>query len=288
MALIPPFFLDCVVAIGAPADDGTHWAASGFLYGHRSNPGEEGGKTYWLCLVTNRHVFDGLRVAVLRFNPEAAEPARQYQVALIQPDGSSVWIGHPDPKIDVAVMAINGNLLKADGIKFQFFEDDGHTATLARMTELGIAEGDGVFALGFPLGLVGGDRNYVIVRQGVIARVRDTLASASSDFLVDMTIFPGNSGGPVILRPESTAIDGTLSQVSSNLLGIVSSYLPYQDIAISTQTKRPRIIFEENTGLASIFPVDSIDETISEHRRRGKAEAPPAPPEDNKPGERST
>jgi S1-C subfamily serine protease len=217
----------------------------------------------------------------MRFNPEAAAPAKEYQAALIQPDGSSVWIGHPDAKVDVAVMAVNGERLKADGIRFHFFENDNHTATRARMRDVGIGEGDGVFALGFPLGLVGGDRNYVIVRQGVLARIRDTLAGASSDFLVDLAIFPGNSGGPVILRPESTAIGDTLAQDTAYLLGIVSSYLPYQDIAISAQTKRARIIFEENTGLASVFPVDFIDETIEEHRRRGTAEAPPAPPEDN-------
>lgn len=204
---------------------------------------------YAVYLVTNRHVFDGVKTAVLRFNPEAAEPAKQYSVPLLTPDGPSAWVGHPDPEVDVVVLPVNAGALRNDGMKFHIFQDDEHAATRARMAELGVTEGDGVFALGFPMGLVGGDRNYVIVRQGALARVRDTLAGASKDFLVDSAVFPGNSGGPVVLRPEIAAIDGTKAQNSAQLLGIVSGYLPYQDVAVSAQTKRPRIIFEENTGL---------------------------------------
>ena len=32
--------------------------------------------------------------------------------------------------------------------------------------------------------------------------------------------------------------------------------------AVSDQTKRPRIIFEENSGLATVVPVDFIVETV--------------------------
>src|ERR1019366_8874960 len=60
-------------------------------------------------------------------------------------------------------------------------------------------------SLGFPLQLVGGERNYVIVRHGTIARIGDMLAGTNKNFLVDTFIFPGNSGGPVILKPEMMA-----------------------------------------------------------------------------------
>lgn len=46
------------------------------------------------------------------------------------------------------------------------------------------------------------------------------------------------------------------------LIGIVKSYIPFQDVAISQQTKRPRVIFEENSGLANVETVDKILETI--------------------------
>ena len=81
-------------------------------------------------------------------------------------------------------------------------------------------------------------------------------------YVVDAFVFPGNSGGPVITRPETQSIQGTKFSTKANLIGIVKSYIPYNDVAISQQTNRPRVIFEENTGLTKIEPVDYILETI--------------------------
>lgn len=117
------------------------------------------------------------------------------------------------------------------------------------------------------MGIIGGDRNFVIVRGGSIARIRDTLQESSKDFLVDAFVFPGNSGGPAVSKPEALSITGTKSQSDAYLIGIIKSYLPYKDIAISEQTKRPRVIFEENSGLAAIQPIDFIQEAIQEHQK---------------------
>ncbi len=59
MALIPPFFLDCVVAIGKQSAKGERlWIASGFLYAYYLGPGLAGGeKSYRVFLISNRHVF---------------------------------------------------------------------------------------------------------------------------------------------------------------------------------------------------------------------------------------
>ncbi len=51
----------------------------------------------------------------------------------------------------------------------------------------------------------------MIVRQGAIARIRDWLGGAATEFLIDASIFPGNSGGPVLNRPEAVSITGTKS-----------------------------------------------------------------------------
>jgi hypothetical protein len=93
------------------------------------------------------------------------------------------------------------------------------------------------------------------------------LDGASPSFLVDAFIFPGNSGSPVILRPEITSISGTPPQNVAYLIGIVRSYLPYADLAISPQTHRPRVSFEENSGLAEVLPTDYIDEAITAWRK---------------------
>jgi hypothetical protein len=67
------------------------------------------------------------------------------------------------------------------------------------LKNLEVAAGDGVFVLGFPTGLAGVQRNYVIVRQGCIARISEMLDGAAPGFLIDAPVYPGNSGGPVVM-----------------------------------------------------------------------------------------
>jgi len=46
------------------------------------------------------------------------------------------------------------------------------------------------------MGLSGAQRNYVIVRQGAIARISELLENVSPNFMVDALIFPGNKRRP--------------------------------------------------------------------------------------------
>jgi len=273
VALIPPFFTDCVVAIGADDDAGERrWIASGFLYGV---PVNAPARDYQVYLVTNRHVLLGLDDAYLRCNPQADKHAREFHLTLFDGD-KPLWFVHPDEEIDVAVMPIHFDLLIESGMQVAYFQADQHSATIDDLKTLGVTEGDFAYVLGFPMGLVGQHRNAVIVRGGTLARVRDLLTRASKIFLVDAFVFPGNSGGPVILKPEALALEGTQPQLVPYLIGVVQAYVPYDDVAFSAQTGRPRVIFEENTGLAAAHPVDFIVETITARRApRLEHRAPP-------------
>ena len=262
MALIPPFFLDCVVAIGRRiSQDEKQWFGSGFLVGRycKENSPEE--KMYHLFLVTNKHVLKDVQSIVVRFNPKTGETAQDYDIDLRQSE-KQVFVEHENPDIDIAVIWFNAKVLEQDQAVFSFFKLDDNTLSIAGMTELGTSEGDFVYVLGFPMGIVMPNRKYVIVRGGVIARLRDTMDQISSQFLIDANIFPGNSGGPVILKPELVSIEGTKSNLKAALIGIISSYVPYQDVAISQQTGRPRVTFEENSGLATVIPSDYIIEAV--------------------------
>lgn len=276
MALIPSFFLESVVAIGIPSrKKRNNWIASGFLYGEFWKV-EDKQKIYHIYLVTNRHVFKRLKRVLLRFNPTAKEAAKTYLINLIDTASKKrLWTPHPNPDIDIAVTTINIKLLKKEGIEFAWFLNDQHVATLDKIAEMGITEGDFVYILGFPMGLIGPERNYVIVRSGNIARIQDAIDHRSNEFLIDAFIFPGNSGGPVVTKPEVTAIEKTKAVTSAYLVGVIKSYVPYQDIAISAQTRRPRIIFEENSGLTSVIPIDYVIETIKAHKETMAKETSP-------------
>jgi len=120
------------------------------------------------------------------------------------------------------------------------------------------------------MGMVNPERQYVICRVGIVARIRDLMDGKATDYLVDATVFPGNSGGPVILRPELVSLAGTKATNKASLIGIVKSYVPYHDVAASQQTRRARIVFEENSGLAAVEPVDHIRTTIELAMKRLK------------------
>jgi len=116
------------------------------------------------------------------------------------------------------------------------------------------------------MGFAGAQRNYVIVRQGAIARIGEMLDNASKSFMIDAFVFPGNSGGPVILKPELASITGTKNQNAAHLIGLVLSYKPYNDTAFSAQTRQARVIFQENSGLAEVLPTNYIQEAIEAWR----------------------
>ena len=266
MALIPPIFLNTTVALGGPSEDGTiQYFATGFIYGFPSGETDEtGSKRYWLFLITNKHVLERatkrFTMFHARFNRPMGSGANIYQIPLKEVDGSTRWAVHPDA--DVAVVRISSSRLHTDEIEFSWFAADDHALTLEQAQNSEVSEGDGVFILGFPLGEAGDERNYTIVRQGIIARIQDWLKGDARTFLIDASIFPGNSGGPVLLKPELARIQGTKSHDRCVLIGMVSSYLPYRETAVSLQTERPRMIFEENSGLGVVVPHDVIQETI--------------------------
>jgi Trypsin-like peptidase domain len=294
-ALLPSQFLDCVVAIGInvpvkgqPSRTEFRVVATGFFYGflikEDSDPKKRLYETY---LITAKHVIDDFRANKLeefyiRVNPtEASAQSPEFGIPLRDTAGQNQWFFDSDPAIDLAAIRVNYPLLQAANLKVEFFPNDQAAFDRNEMKAHRIQAGDGVFVLGFPLELNGIQRNYLTVRQGIIARLNDMLDQSSKTFLIDSCAFPGSSGGPVVLKPELASIAGTPPQRQAVLLGVVLSYVPYVDIAISQQTKRPRVTFEENSGLTNILPIDYINNAIKNWRSvpsQGEASPTSAPP----------
>jgi S1-C subfamily serine protease len=260
--VLPPSYLDAVVAIGTREQE---CAASGFLYSYLL-PGEEdveeGKKKVQIYLVTNRHVFEGLDEVTVRLNPKGDESARSFSLTL---NDRMLAFPHPDPKIDVAIVPTEGNWLGRIGLQHFYFRDDLDVAFTKQLASWGVSEGQSVYVLGFPLGLIA-ERNFVIVRHGTLARVRDAFSGGSHEYLVDSFIFPGNSGGPVVLDPGRET-QGEAPGVSPRLIGMISGYIPYHEEAVSSQTGLTRVVFEENSGLASVIPIDYVQDCIVRHQQ---------------------
>lgn len=201
------------------------------------------------CLITCKHAAQ-LENLWVRFNAKPSLPVTMIRgpIAQFQKQGLT-WVFHPNPNIDLAAIMFyepeNGDVLSISPPLFGDFDKT--------------AEGDDIFFMGFPLGITGQIRVTPVVRSGIIALKRENLT-----YLIDANAFPGSSGSPVFLRPslinwkEKTFGKPTLPK----LVGVIHSALTYTDYAISPQTRRPRVSFEENAALAEVYSIEIIKQLM--------------------------
>jgi len=258
MVLLPQTYLNSVIAIGLAGDisDSDRWIETGFLVGR---PFEKGGvMAQHDFLVTNKHVLKGLKSFVIGFNPKAGSEGSKlicYRSQLVR-NRKRVWTGHPHKNIDIAVVGINARALIDDERIVEPF-DLRELMSITEMKKRGVSEGDFIYILGYPMAaeLIDQDWHDPIVRSGTIARIRDMLDGRRSEFLLDTFGFPGNSGGPVILKPEHTAIAGTEPIDFACVIGIVSHHLSHYKT-------------EQHSGLTKAVPAEYILDTIEAHVKR--------------------
>ena len=254
MALIPQSYLNAVISLGTLEDSFKH-VGTGFLYAHPLAKEEEH-TNYRTFLVTNRHVA-ACGISHIRFN----HPQTGLTMTTITAVASGKWSVHPKGA-DLAVSPLLNSSPLFEGRKLSdvgMFIGDV-TTTFACGDQP--VEGDGIFLIGFPLGLVGDARNYPVVRYGVVARIQDWTRRDQDTFLIDAPAFPGNSGGPVVTKPETTAIKDTKAITHCLLAGVISQQLMSEEVAVSQRTGDPRIVFVENTGLTEVVPVELVKETV--------------------------
>jgi len=70
-----------------------------------------------------------------------------------------------------------------------------------------VGPGDEMMALGFPEGLAANEAGFPILRSGRVASYPLMPAKAFPTFLLDFSVYPGNSGGPVFVK--RTQADGS-------------------------------------------------------------------------------
>src|ERR1700674_3651535 len=118
-AMLPPSFIDSVVAIGhneqAPGGPAT-WIteASGFFYGYLVQEDPDPTKRrYEIYLITNRHVIQNHAVIFFRLNPkQQSDQGQVFDVPMIDQRGIPAWFTHKDPTVDIAAAQINWQLLQ--------------------------------------------------------------------------------------------------------------------------------------------------------------------------------
>jgi hypothetical protein len=129
-----------------------------------------------------------------------------------------------------------------------------------------------VFFLSYQPGINYQEKISPIARTGTISLIND-----DKTFYIDGFCFPGNSGSPLFLKPSPIRFDANSISIGNDplswkFIGIIGSYIPYQEVAISLQTGRPRVIFEENTGLSKVWSTTYINKIIESDKFKKQIE----------------
>ena len=122
------------------------------------------------------------------------------------PEGRQKWSQHPIH--DVAVMEIKAppEFARA-AIPLSWLAGD------ETFSHVDLGPGDEMMALGFPLGLSANQAGFPILRAGRVASYPLAPSAEFPTFLLDFSVFPGNSGGPIYVnRDDARFIAGLLTQ----------------------------------------------------------------------------
>jgi hypothetical protein len=169
--------------------------------------------------------------------------------------------------VDLAVYCLDAEDLRQRDVQESYLKSDIDCWKAQQMMDAGLAEGDGVFVLGYPLGEMSPGLQRPIARAGIIGRIRDMYETPGRPYLIDAHIFEGNSGGPVITRPQFIALPGSKTVHQCMIIGIVTHVHGYWAKGRVLSPASPEVRVRDPAGLGTVQPVDRIFEAIAEHRR---------------------
>ncbi len=261
MAIVPKFFFDAVVAIGVINMADIKWIGTGFLVGRKETTSD----LYTIFLITNYHLVENKHDITVRFNQKNTNNCKDYKIELAGVNGVN-YSKHP--VADLVAIQISPRFLENNDSEFSWFALDKHVIDLKTMKETDVVEGSIVYSLGFPINMIGDSRKVPVCRIGCISRITDLFDNPElSEYLIDLQAIPGNSGAPVINRPEYISIKGTSHNLSANLIGIISGTIDYSEKCENAECPLDR---DKNSGFAIVHPVDAIISVVEQEycRRR--------------------
>lgn len=256
MSLIPEAFIRAVASIGIRSNGDIKWIGTGFFV---NKPIDD--TKMQPFFITNKHVIAEKDSVVIRMKKLSSDELFVIDMPLCD-NGSYLYTNHPSPEIDISAVLINGGYLGEHNLDYAGYDIFRNAKSSVELRAAGCTEGNDMFMLGYPMGLVDVESNTPICRSGCLARMDRKEIERTKNMLVDVHNFPGNSGSPILTKPEVVAIEGTKTLSECVLAGIVHRYIPYQESLINSQTHQVVEIRSENSGIAKVHPVEYIREVV--------------------------
>ncbi|MDP3660577.1 serine protease [Phenylobacterium sp.] len=207
--------IHATVQLEQPLGDGTRTVGTGFLI---SAPAPDG--TARTVLVTANHVLQKMPGALAKVgyriaNADGSWTYSPQTVTIRDASGGPVWTRHPSRDVAAIAIVAPPEFAKA-AIPADYLAGDD------TFSKNQIGAGDEMMALGFPRGLAANQAGFPILRSGRVASYPVAPATVFPTFLLDFSVFPGNSGGPVFMTAKDSrragAADAAEPQFIAGLL----------------------------------------------------------------------
>jgi len=226
--------IQATVQLEQPLKDGSRTVGTGFLIADTDPDGKP--RT---ILITAAHVFDRMPSfsARIGYRIQASDGVWRYdpQTLKIRDGDHPLWVKHAGRDVAALVVEAPPEFAKAAIPLAWLAKDD-------TFSQYKLGPGDEMMALGFPRGLSANPAGFPILRSGRVASYPLAPATAFPTFLMDFSVFPGNSGGPVFMAEGARRRPGaTESQEVQFIAGILTQQVELSgerlEIGIVTHAK---------------------------------------------------
>lgn len=178
-----------------------------------------------IALVTAFHVFDLMKethaTISLRLMDENGKWFKeQVKIQIRDENGNGLWLRHPER--DIAALWVNfPQFIKDRALDFNLLADE------KSLKQIDIGLGDELLALGYPKGLAANGYGFPILRSGKVSSYPIVPIIEFPSFLMDFSVFAGNSGGPVyVVYDENNKKKNKAKQL---IMGIIAQQVSLDD-----------------------------------------------------------
>lgn len=242
---------------------GKTWSGTGFVYGVETDQGVVH------VLVSNKHVLantESLTVRMVRAEGDGPKLGNATQIDVA--DAQSLVTGHPDPKVDVAVVPLSPileQMAKSNAPPFFRSLSPEVLLTPANAKELDAIEE--ILLVGYPNAIFDTKNFTPVARHGATATPIQLDYRGEPAFLVDAAVFPGSSGSPVFLYDAGTyrTRDGGVNVGSRfMLLGVLAAVHTAQVAGqVATLPAQQTVALQAPIGLGIVFRAETIDACVT-------------------------